>query len=156
MGSQLKRRHDAPPLQFGRLIAAFSIAEFRASALGYFGHMSELYALWTLVLALIVLSCLETPATSQVSGFAFLIIGIGVVGCVLGGWWRHGVVSARVTTLALAVSALCCALYPFSNESPAWISIFLLLIWGAAVVADSSQFSALSAAACPPEMMGGA
>ena len=52
-GPHLKRRHDAPPLRLGRVFYAFSIREFRASALGYFGHQWELYAFWTLVPALV-------------------------------------------------------------------------------------------------------
>ena len=48
-GPHLKRRHDTPPLRLGRVFYAFSGREFRASALGYFGHQWELYAFWTLV-----------------------------------------------------------------------------------------------------------
>ena len=55
-GPHLRRRHDAPPLRLGRVFYAFSDREFRASALGYFGHQWELYAFWTLVPALVVLS----------------------------------------------------------------------------------------------------
>jgi predicted MFS family arabinose efflux permease len=155
-GPHLKRRHDAPPLRMGRVLYAFSVPEFRASALGYFGHQWELYAFWTLVPSLVVLSGLAAMPSGLLSGLSFAIIGIGALGCVLGGWWSHRVGSARVAALALAVSAVCCAVFPLSGDWPAWIKIALLLLWGASVVADSPHFSALSARACSPEIVGSA
>ncbi|MGA9962121.1 MAG: MFS transporter, partial [Azonexus sp.] len=155
-GPHLKRRHDAPPLRLGRVFYAFSVQEFRASALGYFGHQWELYAFWTLVPALVLLSGLATPGSTALSGLAFAIIGIGALGCILGGWWSQRIGSARVAATALALSAICCAVFPFSMDWPAGIKIGLLLLWGASVVADSPHFSALSARACAPEIVGSA
>lgn len=155
-GPHLKRRHDAPPLRLGRVIHSFTIREFRASALGYFGHQWELYAFWTLVPSLLVLSDLATAGSAEQSGLAFGIIGIGAAGCVWGGWWSQRLGSARVAAWALAISALCCALFPLTVNLPPSLKIALLLIWGASVVADSPHFSALSARACPPETVGSA
>ncbi len=155
-GPHLKRRHDAPPLRLGRVFYAFSIREFRASALGYFGHQWELYAFWTLVPALVLLSGLATPGSTALSGLAFAIIGIGALGCILGGWWSHRIGSARVAAAALTLSALCCAIFPLIGGWPTWLKIGLLLLWGASVVADSPHFSALSARACAPEIVGSA
>ena len=155
-GPHLKRRHNAPPLRLGRVFYAFSVQEFRASALGYFGHQWELYAFWTLVPALVLLSGLATPGSTALSGLAFAIIGIGALGCILGGWWSQRIGSARVAATALALSAICCAVFPFSVDWPAGIKIGLLLLWGASVVADSPHFSALSARACAPEIVGSA
>lgn len=154
-GPHLKRRHGAPPLRLGRVIHAFSIREFRASALGYFGHQWELYAFWTLTPALILLAGLSVPGGS-VSGLAFTVIGIGALGCLVGGWWSQRIGSARVAAVALACSALCCALFPFSGDWPSGLKLTILLLWGATVVADSPHFSALSARACPPEIVGSA
>ena len=155
-GPHLKRRHDAPPLRLGRVFYAFSRREFRASALGYFGHQWELYAFWTLVPSLLVVSGLAAVQTAALSGLSFAIIAVGALGCVLGGWWSQRAGSARVAATALGLSALCCALFPLSEAWPAAAKIGLLLLWGASVVADSPHFSALSARACAPEIVGSA
>lgn len=155
-GPHLKRASGTSHIRLGRVLSAFTIPQYRASALGYFGHQWELYAFWTLTPALIIAAGLAERGTPEISGLSFLIIGIGSLGCVLGGWWSQRIGSARVAATALASSALCCALFPLvAHSQPAWL-MPILLIWGGTIVADSPHFSALSAKACPPEIVGSA
>ena len=138
---------------WNRVWAVFRVPAFRSSALGYFGHMWELYAFWFLVPFLVGLAGIS--GTGRWLG-TFAVIAAGAVGCVVGGRISRRRGSLVVARVALAGSAACCVLAPVLPRVPAEAAIGLLMAWGFFVVADSPQFSAMSARACPADAVGSA
>jgi MFS family permease len=143
-------------LRWGAVLGLFHIRAYRSSALAYFGHMWELYAMWTItpfLLAIVVRNEWPAATATQLALGSFAVIGLGALGCIVGGMASRRYGSARVAAAGLAGSLACGLVFPF--VAPYGLAaVALLVAWGIAVITDSPQFSALSARACPPELVG--
>jgi len=142
------------PIQWGAVFKSFQIARFRASACGYFGHMWELYAFWTLV-PWLVASVIGEASLLEISLWSFAVIGVGLFGAVWGGLMSSRWGSGRVAFVSLLTSGVMCLIYPMLADD-SWAAIIGLMVWGFFVIADSAQFSAISSKSCPADMVGSA
>ena len=141
---------QASRLNWGGVFAAFRRPAFRGAALGYFGHMWELYAFWVLV-PLFLAGLLPDATPPQLSLLAFGVIGIGALGCVAAGRLARGLGSAPVAVTALVVSGALCLVYPWIAQLSVPLALAALFLWGVAVIADSAQFSALATRYAPTD-----
>ncbi len=128
----------------------------RDAALGYFGHMWELYAFWALIPVIIRAYNLRQGLELDVSLWSFFVIGIGALGCVTGGNLSVRAGSARVAFVAMLISGLCCILTLLSFSFPPFLFLTFLLIWGFTVIMDSAQFSSLVAQYSEKQYLGSA
>ncbi|MCZ6629330.1 MAG: MFS transporter [SAR324 cluster bacterium] len=143
-------------LELRMMFQVFRIPAYRASALGYFGHSWEIFALWVLSPLLVgqALSRSGWEAGRWASLGAFAVIGIAAAGSIAGGLLSRRIGSYKVAVVSLAVSGAFCLVLPLMALLPFAVYLPLLVLWSSFALADSAQYSAISSRACPPAYVG--
>jgi MFS family permease len=126
------------PFDFSQVTAVYRNRGVRLANFGYFGHMWELYAMWTWAPAMF--RAAMTPRLAEVA--SFVVIGSGAVGCIAAGLLADRIGRTVVASAAMAISGACCIAIGFLFGHSEYGLLAIAVIWGASVVADSAQFSA--------------
>lgn len=137
------------------ILIIFRNKTFKSSAFGYFGHMWELYTFWAFVPIMLSAYSSNHQLNINVPLFSFLIIGVGSIACVIGGYLSNKYGVKKIAQWSLFLSCICCLISPILFQSPsAPLFLLFLFLWGMFVIADSPLFSTLVAQNAPAELKG--
>jgi MFS family permease len=138
------------------ILRVFRERSFRSAAFGYFGHMWELYAFWAFLPVMLATFLKLNPGTEfNIPFLSFLIIGLGGLACIMGGYISLSLGTKRTAFTALLLSCICCILSPlFFYIDSGFLLVCFFIFWGLVVIADSPLFSTLVAQNVSSEVKG--
>ncbi len=137
---------------------AWTNRRVRLAYAGYLGHMWELYAMWAWIgvaaTASFSLSMSEADAIASGRLLAFAAIAAGGAACIIGGLYADRLGKEKIAIIALITSAGGALATALSFGGEPWVLVLCVIVWGAAILPDSAQFSALVADHAPAEKAG--
>ncbi|NLS00033.1 MFS transporter [Rhizobium sp. P38BS-XIX] len=122
--------------------------------IGYFGHMWELYAMWTWLLVFVRSALDGKISLAHTSLVTFFAIGAGLLGCIAGGLLSDRFGRTATTAGFMIVSGLCALLIGFVFDGPTWLVVLVAIVWGISIIGDSPLFSAAVTELCDRNFVG--